>query len=180
MTADEAAAFREVVGQANGDYQRSARLATNDELTSTERQAIDKATSLITDLTRLSQQLPMDMQSRASALGRSGMEVAQQQGTLYGFATNPIELGGGFAGGQAGFGNANAGVAAAPAGGGRGRRGAPLSSGFGPAGACARGFIQLAPNAETLDETQREAAVKLNAYVADLGNWFWRTVFPVD
>ena len=153
MSADEAVAFREVVGQANGDYQRLARLAMNDELTSTERQAIDKATSLIADLTRLSQQLPMDMQSRIAVLGRGGMEVAQQmsqQGTLYGFATNPIELGGGFAGGQAGFSNANAGVAAALAGGGRGRRGTPPASGFGPARAVAEGLYTTGPQCGNL------------------------------
>ncbi|HEY2883055.1 MAG TPA: hypothetical protein VGJ15_11490 [Pirellulales bacterium] len=181
MTAEEAAAFREVVGQANGDYQRLARLATNDELTSTERRAIDKATSVITDLSRLSQQLPMDMQSRIAVLGRGGMEVAQQiaqQPTYSGFATNPIDRGGGFAGGQAALDNANAGVAAALAAGRGGR--AAITTARGRGGARGRGFTQLTPNAETLDETQREAVIKLNTYFADLGNWFWQTAFPTD
>jgi hypothetical protein len=194
MTAEEAAAFREVVGQVNGDYQRLARLATNDELTSTERQAIDKATFVITDLTRLSQQLPMDVQSRASLLGRGGYEIAQQ---VFQEAINSGNFGGGFggAGGAAAFqaavANANQGADAGPAAGGaRGGRGGGFAAGRAQSGFAAsrgrggrRGSVlqNLAPNAETLtDTTQLDAVVKLNAYVADLGGWFWRTVFPTE
>jgi hypothetical protein len=180
MTTEEAAAFREVVGQANGDYERLARLAASDELTGTERQAIGKVTSVITDLNRLTEQLPMDMQSRIAVRGRGGMEVAQQmaQEAMNRDFTNSANFGGGF-GGQAagGFGNANAVAAAAQAGGGRGGRAATTTRRVFRGGG--RGTV-LAPNAETLDETQREAVVKLNVYLADLGQWFWRTVFPVD
>ena len=71
------------------------------------------------------------------------------------------------------------GGAAAPAAGG-GRGGRANTAGARGRGGRGRGVSQLAPNAETMDETQREAVVKLNAYVADLGGWFWRTVFPTD
>jgi hypothetical protein len=184
MTSEEAAAFREVVGQVNGDYQRLARLASNDKLTSTERQAIDKATSVITDLTRLSQQLPMDVSSRSALLGRGGYEIAQQ---MYQEAVaNSENFGGGgfgaggFGGGQGGVGNFNGpGAPAAAAGGARGGRAATATA-RGRAGRRGSVARNLVPNAETLDETQREAVVKLNAYAADLGGWFWRTVFPTE
>ena len=110
MTAEEAAAFREVVGQVNGDYQRLARLATNDELTSTERQVIDKATSVITtDLTFAA--ATDGHESRASALGRGGYEIAQQvyqEAVVNGenFGGGGLR-GGGFGGGQGGVGNFN-------------------------------------------------------------------------
>ena len=71
MSDEEAAAFREVVKQVGGDYERLVSLATSDLLTPTERKAVDKATSVVTDLRRLTEELPMDVQTRVSVYGRA-------------------------------------------------------------------------------------------------------------
>ncbi len=167
MSAEEVAAFREVVQQANGDYERLVRLAASDELTAAERQSLGKATSVVTDLRRLTEQIPMDMQTRTAVYGRGGYDLAQQmdQEAQQAMARemNARRL---------------AELNATGAGGGRGGR-ATTTAARGRRGFGGRNSM-LAPNADTLDETQHEAVVKLNASLDDLGQWFWRTVFPVD
>ena len=78
MSNEEAAAFREVVKQAGGDYERLVSLATSDLLTPTERKTVEKATSVVTDLRRLTEQLPMDVQTRVSVYGRAGAAMTRQ------------------------------------------------------------------------------------------------------
>ena len=78
MSNEEAAAFREVVKQVGGDYERLVSLATSDLLTPTERKAVDKATSVVTDLRRLTEELPMDVQTRVSVYGRAGAAMTRQ------------------------------------------------------------------------------------------------------
>ena len=89
MSNEEATAFREVVMQVGSDYERLVSLATSDLLTPTERKAVDKATSVITDLRRLTEELPMDVQTRVSVYGRAGAVMTRQLAQEAFMAANP-------------------------------------------------------------------------------------------
>ncbi len=201
MSNEEVAAFREVVKQVGGDYERLVSLATSDLLTSTERKAVDKATSVVTDLRRLTEEMPMDVQTRVSVYGRASAVMTrqlEQEAILAANRDRTAELQGGVGPQPAAAGNAAAADLFAAAR--RGRAGAVAENALAPgvAPAAARGGragtaggrggargsrgrgVLLGSNTDTLDQTQREAVTKLNACVGSAGDWFWRTVFPTE
>jgi hypothetical protein len=198
MSNEEAAAFRDVVKQVAGDYERLVSLATSDLLTPTERKAVDKATSVVTDLRRLTEELPMDVQTRVSVYGRAGAAMTRQLERDAIMAANgqgiaEFQGGLGLQPGQAG--NTAAAFADAVAQRGRGAAAAENAPAPGVAPAAARGGraataagrrggrgrgVLLGSNTDTLDATQREAVTKLNGALGSVGAWFWRTVFPTE
>ena len=204
MSNEEAAAFREVVKQVGGDYERLVNLAASDLLTPTERKAVDKATSVVTDLRRLTEELPMDMQTRVSVYGRASAAMTRQLERDAIMAANgqgiaEFQGGLGLQPGQAG----NPAAAFAEASGRRGLRGrcggrcprarrcagdtarrwrscAGTAGGRGSARVARGRGALLGSNTDTLDQTQCAAVTKLNACLGSAGDWFWRTVFPTE
>ena len=190
MSNEEAAAFREVVKQVGGDYERLVSLATSDLLTPTERKAVDKATSVVTDLRRLTEEMPMDVQTRFrctvarrchdAAIGARGVHGGQPGAPRRRWAAAGR-------GGKCRSRSAERPQAAAedapppgvsPPAARSGRAGTAGGRG-GARGGRGRGVLQGA-NTDTLDATQREAVTKLNACLGSAGDWFWRTVFPTE